>query len=185
MPFFLHCDKLCSIIRRMKRFSSLFTAFLLCLIVMLFATLIVPLASAQTTIANTFTCSQLAILDNVTATTRVIVAAGSTQTVYVNGVATQVSTNSRRLRICNVTFRVKQTATPANFGLTTGTGTNCATGSANFTPQFVGTASTNDTLLMNLGADGALLVPIGKDLCLSISVAVPTQAQILVSYGTW
>lgn len=152
---------------------------------MLFVTLIVPVASAQTTIANTFTCSQLAILDNVTATTKVISAVGSLQTIYINGVATSTGTNSRRLRICSVVFRVKQTATPASFGMTTGTGTNCATGSTSFTPQFVGTASTNDTLPLNLGADGALLVPIGKDLCFSISVAVPTQAQILVSYGTW
>jgi hypothetical protein len=167
----------------MKRFISFSLAFLLMFAVGAF---VAPsMASAQTTAAGAFTCNQYAILDNVTATTKVISAvAATTTTININGVPTSTQINSKRIRICNVSFRVKQAAGAANFGLTTGTGTNCGTGSASLTPQWYGTASVVDEKTINYGSDGAVLVPTAKDLCFALSAA-PTNAQIAISYAVY
>lgn len=164
-------------IRRMKRFVGLFICFLL-----LFA-IAVP-AVAQTTAANTFTCTQLAILDSVTATTKVISApTPATSNATINGAIVAIPTG-KRIRICHITYRVVQGVAAADFGLKTGTGTNCGTGTANLTPQWAGVASITETMTILYGSDGSVLVPAGKDLCFALSAA-PTKAQISISYGVW
>lgn len=141
--------------------------------------------SAQTTSGNAPICGSIAILDGVTVNTRVIVGPAATNTtIFINGVPTVTQINSTRIHLCNIHYRVNQTATAANFGLATGTGTNCATGLANFTPQWTGVVSSVNDFGENFTSSAGLVVPAGKDLCLRLSAA-PTGAQLQISYGIW
>ncbi len=85
------------------------------------------------------------------------------------------------IHICSVEMMVVQTGTPSSFGLVTGTGANCATGTANLTPQWAGTASVKDTKTTVYTRDAALAAPANAAVCLNLS-ATPTSAQLLVTY---
>ena len=80
--------------------------------------------------------------------------------IYINGVAT-ANPLAPSIHICSVSIHVVQTATPANFGLVVGAGTNCATNQANLTPQWVGNASVQDKWDMYYGEQAAPITPTG------------------------
>lgn len=101
--------------------------------------------------------------------------------VYINGVKT-ANPNTPQIHVCSVRIRVFQAGTPANYGLVTGTGTNCATGQANVTPQWKGTASVTDTFDEYFGDQTGPIVPTGSALCFLLSAA-PTHSQLLLTYG--
>jgi hypothetical protein len=120
------------------------------------------------------------------------VAAGETQlvtaptgaTTLYNGAVPTTVPSRQSIHICTVTLKVKQTATPANFGLAAGTGAACVTGTTTVTPLFLGTASVTDTYQESFTMGGGLSVPVGNGLCLNMSVA-PTGAQALITYGIY
>lgn len=145
----------------------------------------VPTVQAQqNTAANPLGCTLTAILNAgspTTATTRFITAgATGTQTVYINGVPTSVTTG-KSIKICSWMINVKQPASPADYGLIYGTGTNCGTGTTNVTAQYFGTASVQEKQQQEYSAGTWLIVPPGKDLCVQVSAAV-TNVRVLVLY---
>lgn len=160
----------------------------LCLLLTLFALtpiLRVPTVQAQANIAsNTLGCTLTALLNAgspTTATTRVITAGTTgTQTIYINGVPTSVTTG-KSVKICSWAVNVKQAAGAADFGLIYGTGTNCATGSTNVTSQFFGTASVQESKQQEYGPGTWLIVPPGKDVCVAVSAA-PTNVRATILY---
>jgi hypothetical protein len=134
------------------------------------------------TLEKTNACNLSASLDGVTVTTQIVAAPPLTSTtVNINGTPTVVNTGSQRIKICGVNMVVNQTTTAANYGLAYGTGSNCATGTTNVTPQWVGTVSVKDRWDANFGVEGPLILPAGKALCLKLSAA-PTGAQVLIRY---
>jgi|ERR1051326_4355287 hypothetical protein len=161
--------------------------FLLCLLLGLLSFLLVPTVQAQQNAAsNPLGCTLQALLNDpsgspATATTRFFTAgATGTATVFINGVPTSVTTG-KSMKICSWVINVKQTATPADFGLVYGTGTNCGTGTTNVTSQFFGTASVNDKAQQEYSSGTWLIVPPGKDLCVKTSAAV-TNVRVTVLY---
>ena len=146
---------------------------------------ILSLCAVAQTPNSSARCGLTAIIaDQTTATTAQMVAipTGNSPKVYVNGTA-QTNPLGPSIRVCSVQIRIVQPATPTNFGFVYGTGTNCATGQANVTPQYVGTASTTEQLTQTFGYDAAITVPAGKALCFKTS-AVSTHAQVLITYQT-
>lgn len=88
------------------------------------------------------------------------------------------------IRICAYTIAITETATPATWGLTYGTGTNCGTGNAKVTPQWPGVASAflSDGRVYGGGSTGPILsLPAGTALCLTLGGAV-TSATVQVLY---
>jgi hypothetical protein len=166
----------------MKKFISCVCLFLtLCM----FMPSALPTVQAQQNIAaNPLGCTLQAILNAgspTTATTRFFTAAATgTQTIFINGVATAV-TVGKSVKICSYILDVKQPATPGDFGLIYGTGTNCGTGTTNVTPQFFGTASVNQRAQQEYSSGTWLIVPPGKDICAAVSAAV-TNIRVTVLY---
>jgi hypothetical protein len=118
------------------------------------------------------------------ATTRIVTAgAARTLTATINGASTNVGT-SPSIHICGVELRIVQTTGAADYGLVTGTGTNCGTGQANLTPQWKGTASVTEIMDRNYAPEAVLTAPAGKDVCVKLS-ATPTGALVLIRYGYW
>jgi len=145
----------------------------------------VPTVQAQgNNAANSLGCTLTALLNAgspTTATTRFFTAAATgSQTIYINGTPTSVSTG-KSMKICSWRLDVKQPATPGDFGLIYGTGTNCGTGTTNVTGQVFGTASVNQAAQQEYSAGTWLIVPPGKDLCVQVSAAV-TNIRALVLY---
>lgn len=117
-----------------------------------------------------------------TTTTRIVTAATArTNTININGTPTAVTATSS-IRICGVELRVNQTSSAADYGLVTGTGTNCGTGQANLTPQWKGTISVIEIMDRNYNAQAPLTAPAGKDVCVKLSAA-PTGALAIIRYG--
>jgi len=146
---------------------------------------VVPTVQAQQNVAsNPLGCTLPALLNAgspTTATTRVITAAATgTTTVYINGVATSVTTG-KSIKICAWIINVKQTTGAADFGLVYGTGTNCGTGTTNVTPQFFGTASVQEKQQQEYSPGSWLIVPPGKDVCVAVSAA-PTNVRAAILY---
>lgn len=103
--------------------------------------------------------------------------------VWINGVRT-LNPNAPTIHICSIKAAIIQTSTAANYGLVTGTGTNCATGSVNLTPQWVGTISVREIWDQPLGDQAGLVAPSGTAICWNLSAA-PTHSQVLLTYGIW
>jgi len=132
---------------------------------------------------------------NAGATIASITASGATQLIpvpttpgsapiYINNVATFNTANAPSIHVCSVNIRVTQGATPANFGLVTGTGVNCATNQVNLTPQWIGTATSTDTFSFLFGPGNALIAPKGTAVCAKFSAA-PTGALALITYAVF
>jgi hypothetical protein len=115
-------------------------------------------------------------------TTEIIpVPTGITIPIY-NGAGTSVgSASTPKIIICSAQIQVNQAVGAADFGLVTGTGTACATGQANLTPQWQGTASVKERVDFLYGSGAPLIAPAGKAVCLKLSAA-PTGARILLTY---
>jgi hypothetical protein len=159
--------------------KSLFSSIVALLILMVLV--LSPPVMAQQTGANAV-CPLSVVLNTATANTQLIAApAANTTVTYINGTPTTVS-KGKAVHICNMTIVVKQAVGAANFGLISGTGTVCATGTANLTPQYLGTASVVEKVQEHFNADGALVAPAGKAVCLKLS-ATPTDAQVLITYN--
>lgn len=88
------------------------------------------------------------------------------------------ATSPRQVYICGYIINVGATAT--NVQLKYGTGTNCGTGTANITPNFVLPIAANidDPSPVFRG----LLVPAGQDICLVTSAGNPVQAIVYLTY---
>ena len=145
---------------------------------------VLPVQAQQNIASNPLGCTLQALLNAgspTTATTRFFTAAATgTQTIFINGVATSVATG-KSMKICAYIIDVKQPASPGDFGLIYGTGTNCGTGTTNVTPQFFGTASVNQRAQQEYSNGTWLIVPPGKDLCVQVSAAV-TNIRATVLY---
>lgn len=143
-----------------------------------------PVQAQQNIASNPLGCTLSALLNAgspTTATTRFFTAAATgTQTIFINGVATSVTTG-KSMKICAYRIDVKQPATPGDFNLVYGTGTNCGTGTTNVTQQIFGTASVNQFAQQEYSLGAWLTVPPGKDLCAAVSAAV-TNIRVLVLY---
>lgn len=88
------------------------------------------------------------------------------------------ATSPRQVYICGYQINVGATAT--NVQLKSGTGTNCGTGTANITPNFVlPIAGRMDDASP---AWRGLLVPAGQDICIVASGANAVQAIIFYTY---
>jgi hypothetical protein len=155
----------------------------LSLILILSACLMVLPAAAQTTTSTpAAVCNLSAMSNSTTANVQLVAApASNTKIAIVNGVSTSISAG-QKVHICTVDIVVKQTTTAADFGLVYGTGSVCATGLTNLTPQWVGTISVVDKMQLKFGADAALIAPAGKAVCLKLS-NTPTNAQVLITYN--
>jgi hypothetical protein len=159
--FLLPKRKFNPIIAAMK---SLFRFTVLLLIVCMFG--LAGFGQQATTVNSK--CPYVAFTNTTTATVQLI--AAPTNTAF-----------GKRLMLCHVDILVKQTTGAADFGLITGTGTNCGTGGANLTPQWVGTASVIDKYNQDFGLS-PIPVTANKAVCLKLS-ATPTNAQAMVTYG--
>lgn len=116
-----------------------------------------------------------------TATFQLIAAPpASTNTQFINGVATAIPTGTR-IEICAVYISIKQAAGAADFRVVAGTGSNCATAQTNVTSTFFGTASVVDSKQLELQANTFIQVPRANAVCLFLSAA-PTNAQMTVVY---
>lgn len=122
-----------------------------------------------------------------TATTRLIIAptVPTSRTIYINGVPTADLSTTPAVHICRVVIQITQTATPADFSLVTGTGTNCATGQAQLTPIFKGTASIQEKFEAFFSGPAPLNAPKAKDVCVKLATNVPTGVVALINYGAW
>jgi hypothetical protein len=99
-----------------------------------------------------------------------------------NGAGVKIGVaNSPKVVICSVQLQVIQPGTPSDYGLVTGTGSNCATGQAALTPMWQGTASVTTVRDFLYGSNAPLIAPPGKAVCLKLSANV-TKAQILINY---
>lgn len=92
--------------------------------------------------------------------------------------------NQPTIHICSVKAVLVQTTTAANYGLVTGTGSNCATGAANLTPQWIGTVSVREVWDQYFGDQAGPVTPAATAVCWKLSAA-PTHSQLLVTYGIW
>lgn len=151
------------------------------LLIFAFVLLLCSLAVAQA--PPEVRCNQFAVIDNATASgaAQVIAAPAAGPVIFLND-GTTTAGPTARVHVCAVSIMVTQTATPATFGLVYGTGTNCATGQNNLTPQWAGTASAKDIWNITLGGEAPLVVPMGNAVCLKLSAAV-TKGQVLVIYS--
>lgn len=143
---------------------------------------VLPATAQSTTSTTSATCGLSALLNTTTATAQIVAApASNTKIAIINGVSTSINAG-QKIHICTVDILVKQTTTAADFGLVYGTGSNCATGITNLTPQWVGTISVIDKYQGNYGSAAALTAPSGKAVCLKLS-NTPTNAQVLITYN--
>lgn len=104
----------------------------------------------------------------------------STQLIAVPAASTAAAGVGKSIKVCAFTIQVAQTATPVNFGLTSGTGAACATGNALVTPAFIGVASTSQSVGQAL-ANTTISLPPNTALCLTLSGA-PTGAVAHIIY---
>jgi len=122
---------------------------------LLLLALFAPAAFAQ---QAQFTCSNAQSL-TLTGTT----AAGSLQLI-----AAPAFGGPANIFICSYTIQVTQTATPATFYLSSGTGTNCGTGNAPLTAPATGSASSSPSIGGVFTSDGAIKVPANNAVCLTL-----------------
>lgn len=101
--------------------------------------------------------------------------------IYINGVKT-ANPLSPQIHVCSIRAVLIQPGTPANYGFVYGTGTNCATGATNVTPQWLGTASVTEHYDSYWTDQTALVLPPATALCWKLSAAV-THSQVLITYG--
>ena len=92
--------------------------------------------------------------------------------------------SSGAIHLCSFTIQVVQGGTPANFGLISGTGAGCATGTTPVTPAFLGVASTSQSVGESYTTLNTLATPAKTALCLSLSAA-PTGAVAHVQYAIY
>lgn len=88
------------------------------------------------------------------------------------------------IHICSYVIQVSQSATPVTFGLTSGTGSVCATTNALVTPLYLGVASTGQLVSEVYSTGSPLNVPAGKNLCLALSGA-PTGAVVHITWSAY
>lgn len=156
----------------------------------LFAVLLLSLACTLGAVAQVGTAPQCPlsaiVTDDTSSGKSQIIALPSglaTPPIYINGVAT-VNPNKPTIHICSIKARIIQASGAANYGLVYGTGSNCATGATNITPQWLGTASVTEDWTQYYGKDAAPAAAAGTAVCWSLSAA-PTHSQLLVTYGIW
>lgn len=108
----------------------------------------------------------------------VITASGATQLVAAPAA-------NQHIRICYVSIFVVQPASAANFGLVSGTGSNCATGQSNLTPQWTGVQSAlSQNYIKSVPFGSAWFVPYQNAVCLNLSATV-TSAQVEILYDVY
>jgi hypothetical protein len=101
-------------------------------------------------------------------------ASGAIQVVPLSGTS--------KVRVCSAYIQVVQPNTlPADFGLVTGTGVNCAGAQANLTQQWAGIAATVQSFTQQLDAANYEEGPAGAAVCMLLSAA-PTAARVQVNY---
>jgi hypothetical protein len=88
------------------------------------------------------------------------------------------------IRICQIIVQVVQTATPANFGVVSGSGTNCATNQGAVSAMWTGVASAIQGYTKNVPYGSVLFVANNNGVCLNLSAAV-TGAQIEILYDVY
>lgn len=107
----------------------------------------------------------------------------TSRTIFLGSTPTSDTSTAPAIKICSVSIRVKQPGSaPADFGLVQGTGSNCATGQTNLTPQWYGTISVIDSYDKTFGGTGPLIAKKGNAVCLKDSAA-PTSASVLINYA--
>lgn len=116
-------------------------------------------------------CNKSAILSTSTSGVQQIIAAPANPT-------------PQSVHVCDVYFDLVQGATPANFGLVYGTGSNCGTGQANLTAQWIGVASSFQGFVQEPGPSAALFVPNNNAVCFDLTAA-PTGAAVQVLYAIY
>ena len=116
------------------------------------------------------------------ATSTPIVASGSTQLIAAPGNDPNTG-RALALHICAFTLTVSQSATPASWSFTSGTGAACATGSSQVLPVQIGVASGTQSF-GQVYTSFALPLPTHSALCLNLS-AVPTGATVHVIYSIY
>lgn len=139
-------------------------------------------AFAQQNAGTVPLCSLTAVSGATNTATFQVIAAPPTvsNTQFINGTPTAVNI-SQAIEICGVYISIKQTATPADFRIVSGTGSNCGTGQANVTSTFFGTASVIDSKQLEPGTSAFIRLPKATAACLFLSAA-PTNAQITIVY---
>lgn len=86
--------------------------------------------------------------------------------------------SSARVYICG--FVIKNGAVATNVQFKYGTGTNCGTGTANLTPNFV--MAIADRIEDGASLFRGLVSPAGNDICLVTSAGNPVQAMLYYTY---
>lgn len=119
--------------------------------------------------AQTFACTQNAILTTMSSGAQQIIAAPA---------------SGHQIRICAIYFQINQKATPANFGLVQGTGSNCGTGQANLTPQWIGVGGSVQSYTQEIPTNTALFATTVNAVCLNLSAA-PTNASVQILWDTY
>lgn len=103
----------------------------------------------------------------------------ATDTSTASGSRKLATAGVRQVQICAVYFAINQPATPANFKLVAGTGTNCGTNTVDVTLTWIGVASS----FQQMGQEPQNVTwtaPAGYDVCWSLSQAVTAgSVQIL------
>lgn len=130
---------------------------------LIFALLLAPAAFSQ---SAQFTCSNAQSI-TLTGTT----AAGSLQLIAAPNLG-----RAANIYICSYTLQVTQTATPATFYLTSGTGTNCGTANTPLTAPATGTASSTPSIGAVFTSDAAIKVPANSATCLTFGGAMAASS---------
>lgn len=83
----------------------------------------------------------------------------------------------QKINIVGFTIQIQQNASPVNWGLISGTGSNCATNTKLVTPAYLGYAS----IQQSIGQSYSVSLPTGVALCFYVS-GVPIGAVVNVAY---
>lgn len=108
----------------------------------------------------------------------------SSSTITSSGLTALLASTQQTIRICSITIYVVQPASPANFGITAGSGTACASNQTSTTPLFTGVASAIQSYTLAVPNGSAVFAGQNVGLCLNLSATV-TAAQVQVLYDLY
>jgi hypothetical protein len=126
----------------------------------------IPISIASNQSAIPVTTSGTQLVQPVCTSQASITLSGSGNTRIITGVSSQ------QIRVCHISF---QTATPEDIKLTSGTGSNCGTGTANVTGLY------SSTVGIALDTWGVLTAPSSADLCINQSAAQALGGVVVYS----
>jgi hypothetical protein len=86
------------------------------------------------------------------------------------------------IEVCYVIITATNGATPGNFSVDYGTGTNCGTGTTTLIPFAAGTASSPVSAVVGSPTTVVWIIPAGKNLCINF-VDAPSVEQVTVLYA--